>query len=81
MKILEKTCKNFIDLYNRKNGKLSKNDRLSFAKDVFKLTHEYDLMIGNYLNQSQETDSGYSVSLPLSSELRYGENPHQEASL
>ncbi|MEE3177949.1 MAG: bifunctional phosphoribosylaminoimidazolecarboxamide formyltransferase/IMP cyclohydrolase, partial [Verrucomicrobiota bacterium] len=32
-------------------------------------------------NKSQETDSGYSISLPLSSELRYGENPHQEASL
>ena len=29
----------------------------------------------------QETAGGFSVSLPLYSELRYGENPHQAASI
>lgn len=72
--------KNFIDLYNRKNGKLSKNDRLSFAKDVFKLTHEYDLMIGNYLSQdTSDKVQKINMDYSLSQSLRYGENPHQKS--
>ncbi len=62
-------------------GETSLKTRERLAIKVFLRTGDYDKTIGNYLNQSQETDSGYSVSLPLSSELRYGENPHQEASL
>ena len=62
-------------------GETSLKTRERLAIKVFLRTGDYDKAIGNYLNRSQETDSGYSVSLPLSSELRYGENPHQEASL
>ena len=62
-------------------GETSLKTRERLAIKVFLRTGDYDKTIGNYLNQSQETDSGYSVSLPLVSELRYGENPHQEASL
>ena len=62
-------------------GETSLKTRERLAIKVFLRTGDYDKTIGNYLNQSQETDSGYSISLPLASELRYGENPHQEASL
>ena len=62
-------------------GETSLKTRERLAIKVFLRTGSYDQKIGNFLNKSQETDSGYSVSLPLSSELRYGENPHQGASL
>ena len=62
-------------------GETSLKTRERLAIKIFLRTGDYDKTIGNYLNQSQETDSGYSISLPLASELRYGENPHQEASL
>jgi phosphoribosylaminoimidazolecarboxamide formyltransferase/IMP cyclohydrolase len=48
---------------------------------VFVTTARYDGAIANYLNQEQETTGSFSLSLPLASRLRYGENPHQEASL
>mgnify|MGYP001420123119 CR=1 FL=1 len=63
------------------DGETSLKTRERLAIKVFLRTGSYDQTIGNFLNKSQETDSGYSVSLPLASELRYGENPHQGASL
>jgi phosphoribosylaminoimidazolecarboxamide formyltransferase/IMP cyclohydrolase len=41
----------------------------------------YDRAIGNFLNKEQTTDASFSLSLPLVSRLRYGENPHQTAAL
>jgi phosphoribosylaminoimidazolecarboxamide formyltransferase/IMP cyclohydrolase len=48
---------------------------------VFVTTAKYDGAIANYLNQEQEASSSLSVSLPCAARLRYGENPHQSASL
>jgi phosphoribosylaminoimidazolecarboxamide formyltransferase/IMP cyclohydrolase len=62
-------------------GATSLKTRERLAIKVFQRTSEYDRAISRYLNSSQETESCYSVSLPLASELRYGENPHQAASL
>ncbi|MEM8952955.1 MAG: bifunctional phosphoribosylaminoimidazolecarboxamide formyltransferase/IMP cyclohydrolase [Verrucomicrobiota bacterium] len=58
---------------------LKTRERLAIA--VFQRTATYDRAIARYLNESQETESSFTVSLPLHSELRYGDNPHQEASL
>ncbi len=55
--------------------------RERLAIKVFQRTATYDRVIAAYLNESQETESSFSVSLPLDTVLRYGENPHQEASL
>ncbi len=63
------------------DGETSLKTRERLAIKVFLRTGAYDKTIGNYLNDSQKTEGGYSVSLPLASELRYGENPHQSASL
>ena len=69
------------DEMEESDGETSLKTRERLAIKVFLRTGSYDQTIGKFLNKSQETDSGYSVSLPLASELRYGENPHQGASL
>jgi phosphoribosylaminoimidazolecarboxamide formyltransferase/IMP cyclohydrolase len=48
---------------------------------VFVTTSKYDATIANYLNQEKETQSSFSLSLPLVAQLRYGENPHQTGAL
>ena len=62
-------------------GGTSLKTRERLAIKVFQRTAHYDGAISRYLNACQETESCYSVSLPLATELRYGENPHQQASL
>ena len=61
------------------NTTLKTRERLAIK--VFQRTATYDAAIASHLNDIQETESSFSVSLPLAQELRYGENPHQEASL
>lgn len=56
--------------------------RERLAIKVFQRTAAYDAAISHFLNGAQETEgSSFSISLPLCQELRYGENPHQKASL
>ena len=55
--------------------------REQLAIKVFLLTARYDSSIATYLNDEQATSGSYAVSLPLETRLRYGENPHQSASL
>ncbi len=55
--------------------------RERLAIKAFIRTSEYDRVIGNFLNREQTTDASFSLSLPLSTRLRYGENPHQTAAL
>jgi len=70
-----------IDEMEDEDCATSLKTRERLAIKVYQRTAAYDRAISNYLNESQETEAGFSLSLPLSSELRYGENPHQEASL
>jgi phosphoribosylaminoimidazolecarboxamide formyltransferase/IMP cyclohydrolase len=58
---------------------LATRERL--ACKVFSRTSSYDAAIASFLNKEQVTQKTFNVSLPLYSELRYGDNPHQEASL
>jgi phosphoribosylaminoimidazolecarboxamide formyltransferase/IMP cyclohydrolase len=55
--------------------------REHLAIKTFLATSSYDGAIASYLNRERETGYSYDLSLPLVSRLRYGENPHQEASL
>ncbi len=55
--------------------------RERLAIKAFIKTSEYDRTIGNFLNREQTTDASFSLSLPLVTRLRYGENPHQTAAL
>ncbi|MEZ5304344.1 MAG: bifunctional phosphoribosylaminoimidazolecarboxamide formyltransferase/IMP cyclohydrolase [Verrucomicrobiales bacterium] len=64
---------------NEGETRLKTRERLAIK--VFQKTAAYDKAIAGYLNDEQETESSFSLNLPLHSHLRYGENPHQEASL
>src|SRR5690554_4310197 len=57
-------------------GATTLKTRERLAVKVFQRTAAYDAAIAAYLNDSQETEASFSISLPLSQELRYGENPH-----
>src|SRR5881392_848728 len=62
-------------------GKSTMKLRERLAIKAFIRTGEYDRAIGNFLNREQTTDASFSLSLPLVTRLRYGENPHQTAAL
>lgn len=63
-------------------GDTSLRLREELAIKVFRRTSEYDGVISNYLGQcDQGTACSFSVNLPLASDLRYGDNPHQKARL
>jgi phosphoribosylaminoimidazolecarboxamide formyltransferase / IMP cyclohydrolase len=70
-------------LENMRNndGETTLKLRERLAIKAFIRTAEYDRAIGNFLNREQTTDASFSVSLPLVTRLRYGENPHQTAAL
>lgn len=68
------------ELHDNK-GETSLKTRERLAIKVFKRTSDYDRAIYQFLNSEQTTDSSFTLNLPLSSNLRYGDNPHQEARL
>src|SRR6059058_5099149 len=55
--------------------------RERLAIKAFVKTSDYDRAIGAFLNREQATDASFSLSLPLVTRLRYGENPQQTAAL
>jgi len=63
------------------DGETTLKLRERLAIKAFIKTSDYDRTIGNFLNQKQTTDASFSLSLPLATRLRYGENPHQSAAL
>ena len=63
------------------DGATTLKTRERLAIKVYQRTATYDRAIADFLNKEQETEASFSVSLPLCQELRYGENPHQKASL
>jgi phosphoribosylaminoimidazolecarboxamide formyltransferase/IMP cyclohydrolase len=64
------------------DGCSSARQRLRQARDAFAHTAEYDSLIANYLASSAGMDSsGMVLNLHKSLDLRYGENPHQKATL
>lgn len=64
---------------------LSYDKRLSLAKKAFLRTSKYDTNITNFFAQRSGKDYGLplNILIPLekTTELRYGENPHQKAGL
>ncbi len=68
----------------KNNGSISEETRFRLAQAVFQRTAQYDSAISNYLITQHETEtlpSSYSISFTKSEDLRYGENPHQQAAL
>jgi phosphoribosylaminoimidazolecarboxamide formyltransferase / IMP cyclohydrolase len=63
------------------DGETTLKLRERLAIKAFIKTSDYDRVIGNFLNKEQTTEGSFSLSLPLVTRLRYGENPHQTAAL
>ncbi len=70
-----------VDEMEENGGATKLKTRERLAIKVFQRTASYDGAIARFLNQEQKTESSFSIQLPLSSALRYGENPHQKATL
>jgi len=70
-----------LDNMRDNDGATTLKLRERLAIKVFITTSKYDGAIGNYLNKEQETTCSFSISMPIAARLRYGENPHQQASL
>lgn len=62
-------------------GKISFSFRQKLAKKAFEHTAGYDSAISHYFSSldASDTPDTFTVTLPKSGELRYGENPHQKA--
>ncbi|MBA4312167.1 MAG: bifunctional phosphoribosylaminoimidazolecarboxamide formyltransferase/inosine monophosphate cyclohydrolase [Chlorobiaceae bacterium] len=78
--------KYILDELDKNGGAISSSTRFALAKDVFARTAQYDSIISNYLNglngkESAALPEKFSVSLTKKEDLRYGENPHQQAAL
>ena len=55
--------------------------REQLAIKAFLTTARYDQAIADFLRREQSSSGPFALSLPLEMRLRYGENPHQSASL
>ncbi len=70
-----------LDEMHDRKGETTLKLRERLAIKAFLKTSDYDRAIATFLNEKQETETSFSLSLPLVSRLRYGENPHQTASI
>jgi phosphoribosylaminoimidazolecarboxamide formyltransferase/IMP cyclohydrolase len=63
-------------------GNINENFRRELAAEAFSHTAKYDKLIADYFEHKLiGKNETFRVNLPLHSELRYGENPHQKAFL
>jgi len=67
----------FLEILNRDNGRISLEERKSFAARAFAVSSHYDTAIFNYLNREVQALE-FRQSFDQAMTLRYGENPHQE---
>jgi phosphoribosylaminoimidazolecarboxamide formyltransferase/IMP cyclohydrolase len=74
-----------LDELTSHNGTVSYDTKFYLAKKVFAHTARYDVIISNYLERYSSSEEVFPVYLNQSYlkmfNLRYGENPHQKASL
>ena len=62
----------FVSILQKQNGETSLEQRRSFAAQAFEIVKDYDTAISNYFTNNSARVSTEKV-------LRYGENPHQQA--
>ncbi len=76
-----KDYKSFTDEINKNQGSISLDLSFSLAKRAFGRTSAYDSAINNYLSSDSQNQFPDQLTKTISKvmDLRYGENPHQEA--
>ena len=72
-----------VDLLTKQNGATELTDRRRYAGEAFAVTSHYDTAIQVYFNgtiqRSESVGPIYDFKALPASHLRYGENPHQQA--
>ena len=71
---------NFILNELKEYNGLSFDTRKNFSAKAFGHTAQYDTIIHNYLKDEKLSDD-FSLTFKKHSDMRYGENPHQEAAV
>lgn len=66
-----------LDILNEKGAQTSIEERKWFAKEAFKVSSGYDTHIFNWFDDNAA--SAFRCAVDTSRQLRYGENPHQQA--
>jgi len=65
---------------NSTGGRVSSESRTKLAKEAFAYTSRYEAAINNYFQRNGEAGiKAINISMNKISDLRYGENPHQDA--
>jgi phosphoribosylaminoimidazolecarboxamide formyltransferase/IMP cyclohydrolase len=73
---------NIVSELNENDGALSLKTRNRLAQKAFEHTARYDLTVSSYLaDESHPLPDRLSWTMTKITDLRYGENPHQEAAL
>jgi len=75
-----------LDIIQKKQGHTDLADRKELARRSFQISSHYDTAIFNYFNNDNEAKAAddesktfeFKQSIPESTVLRYGENPHQQ---
>ncbi len=68
-----------LELLDKQNGETSLHDRRHFAAAAFAECAHYDVAIADYFNKTAKAQH-FQLSCGNKQSLRYGENPHQQAS-
>ena len=73
----------FLEISKRNPKGFSLNYRRRLATEVFKSTAYYDSIISNWfsIKENSETSNISTIPIKQATKLRYGENPHQKATL
>ena len=73
----------FIKIMEENNGSVNLAFRTKMSNQTFNETAYYDAMISNWMNQSNDEkfSDKKTIGGKLVSQLRYGENPHQQSSV
>ncbi len=73
----------FLEISKRNPKGFSLNYRRRLATEVFKSTAYYDSIISNWfsIKENNETSKISTIPIKQATKLRYGENPHQKATL
>ncbi|MGM0530733.1 MAG: bifunctional phosphoribosylaminoimidazolecarboxamide formyltransferase/IMP cyclohydrolase [Bacteroidota bacterium] len=66
-----------IHILDEKQGKTDIEERKNFALEAFNVSSHYDTVIFNHFNREFSKDA-FKQSFRDATELRYGENPHQQ---
>ncbi|SVB72162.1 uncharacterized protein METZ01_LOCUS225016, partial [marine metagenome] len=70
----------FMDTFTETDGDIPLDFREKLAAEVFAMTADYETAIYNYFSMgNDELPENLNINLKKTSELRYGENPHQQA--